>query len=258
MPADLAELALGDTLLRFVQAHPAITLDLDLSPRRVDLIAENYDLALRMGSLPEDGQLAARRLGWFTGGLYASLDWVRQHDDLRHPRDLLSTPAAGPDGVRALVLGAPGAEQRPWRLSRPSAEGLASGEGADTTWEGLPLLRTVANAPGLLMRWACAGLGVAELADVLVRYAVSDGRLCRVLPEWQMQPVPAWAEIPERRLMPAKTRVLLDALSEAMAPCREPDRGEASSPERHPAGAPAATMAHAPRVDAQRGGRRRT
>lgn len=258
MPADLAELALGDTLLRFVQAHPAITLDLDLSPRRVDLIAENYDLALRMGSLPEDGQLAARRLGWFTGGLYASLDWVRQHDDLRHPRDLLSTPAAGLDGVRALVLGAPGAEQRPWRLSRPSAEGLASGDGADTTWEGLPPLRTVANAPGLLMRWACAGLGVAELADVLVRDAVSDGRLCRVLPEWQMQPVPAWAVFPERRLMPAKTRVLLDALSEAMAPCREPDRGEASSPERHPAGAPAATMAHAPRVGAQRGGRRRT
>jgi DNA-binding transcriptional LysR family regulator len=62
MPADLALLALRDALASFVRAQPAVTLELDLSPRRVDLIAENYDLALRMGDLPDDTHLAARRL----------------------------------------------------------------------------------------------------------------------------------------------------------------------------------------------------
>ena len=48
--------------------YPAITLELDLSPRRVDLIGENFDLALRMGELADDATLAARQLAMSAGG----------------------------------------------------------------------------------------------------------------------------------------------------------------------------------------------
>ena len=53
---------LGQVLAKFTAQHPAISLELDLSPRRVDLIGENFDLALRVGDLPDDASLAARRL----------------------------------------------------------------------------------------------------------------------------------------------------------------------------------------------------
>lgn len=61
MPSDFANLFLGDMLAAFVALHPAITLELDLSPRRVDLLAEGIDVAVRIGSLPDDAWLAARR-----------------------------------------------------------------------------------------------------------------------------------------------------------------------------------------------------
>ena len=55
---DFANLALSDMMAAFMQRYPAISLELDLSPRRVDLVAENFDIAIRMGDLPDD---AARR-----------------------------------------------------------------------------------------------------------------------------------------------------------------------------------------------------
>jgi DNA-binding transcriptional LysR family regulator len=69
MPSDFANLALGHALARFIAAHPAIALELDLSPRRVDLVGENFDVALRMGELPDDASLAARRSAVFSSGL---------------------------------------------------------------------------------------------------------------------------------------------------------------------------------------------
>ena len=50
MPNDFATLLLTEMLAAFVTLHPAVSLELDLSPRRVDLLGENFDLAIRMGS----------------------------------------------------------------------------------------------------------------------------------------------------------------------------------------------------------------
>ena len=61
MPNDFANLLLTDMLAAFSALHPAVTLELDLSPRRVDLLGENFDVAIRMGELPDDTLLAARR-----------------------------------------------------------------------------------------------------------------------------------------------------------------------------------------------------
>lgn len=68
MPSDFANLLLTDMLAAFAALHPAVTLELDLSPRRVDLLGENFDLAIRLGDLPDDALLAARRLAVFPWG----------------------------------------------------------------------------------------------------------------------------------------------------------------------------------------------
>ena len=62
MPGDFATVVMGALLADFIAKYPAIALEVDLSPRRVDLIGENFDVAIRMGDLPDDASLAARRL----------------------------------------------------------------------------------------------------------------------------------------------------------------------------------------------------
>src|SRR5205085_3440411 len=88
MPGDFASIALSGMLARFVREHPAIQLELDLSPRRVDLVGESVDLAIRMGSLEDDAQLAARRLAVFEVGLYASPAYLAAHGEPVAPEAL--------------------------------------------------------------------------------------------------------------------------------------------------------------------------
>jgi DNA-binding transcriptional LysR family regulator len=84
-------------LAAFMHRYPAISLELDLSPRRVDLVAEGFDLAIRMGNLPDDATLAARRITFSSLALYASpkytsLRGLPEHPDDLFKHDLLSLP----------------------------------------------------------------------------------------------------------------------------------------------------------------------
>lgn len=212
MPADIAERVLVPALPEFLDEHPALVLELDLSPRRVDLLAERYDLAVRMGDLPDDAALSARALASLSGGLYASPDWVARHGAPHHPDDLLALQPA----VAALVLARPGGPAHPWRLRRRTPSG------AWESWEGLPAQRLRANSPSLLMAMAQAGQGVTEVSDLLAHQALSPGSpLVRLVPEWQLPPVTAWAVFPERRLMPAKTRAFMELLDRLFGQCQQ-------------------------------------
>ena len=197
MPSDFANLLLVDMLAAFVALHPAISLELDLSPRRVDLIGENFDLALRMGELPDDATLAARRIGVFPAGLYAAPAYVAEHGEPAAPDDL-----ARHDALR--LLGRSG-EATGWTLLR-----------GDERWEGVPPGRTSANSPELLIRLARAGAGIAAVPDYFAAAYVRRGELRRLLPEWCLPSHTAWAVFPGRRLMPAKTRAFLEMLLAAL------------------------------------------
>ncbi len=88
MPGDLANLVLGPLLAEFITAYPAITLEVDLSARFVDLIGENFDVAIRMGDLRDDASLAARRLAVFTGSLYAAPAYIARRGQPSEPEAL--------------------------------------------------------------------------------------------------------------------------------------------------------------------------
>lgn len=193
MPGDFANIVLGPLLAEFIAAHPAISLEIDLSPRRVDLIGENFDVAIRMGSLPDDASLAARRVALFSAGLYASPLYLERHGVPAEPEALMQLDALH-------LLGRNG-EPLPWQLTRKNAH-----------WEGTPPGRATINSPELLIRLACAGAGIAAVSDHYAMPYERSGELIRVLPDWSLPPAPAWAVFPGRRLMPARTRVFLDAL----------------------------------------------
>jgi DNA-binding transcriptional LysR family regulator len=221
MPGDVAQLALGEALASYVREHPKVQLELDLSPRRVDLIAEGFDLVVRMGDLREESQLSARRLATFDGALFASPAWVARQGELQHPDDLLDPQRA----VHALAVSAQAGVPRPWALHRTAEPGTPP-----LTWQGLPARWTLANSPAMVLQLAEAGLGVAAASGFFAHAAVRAGRLVPVLPGWQTAGAPCWAVFPERRLMPAKTRSLIDAMVAALAPCRALETGPAFDP----------------------------
>jgi DNA-binding transcriptional LysR family regulator len=198
MPGDFANTVLSEMLARFIVKYPAITLELDLSPRRVDLIGENFDVAIRMGHLPDDASLAARKLADFSNHLYASPTYLKIRGTPKTPEDLQRH-----DALRLLTRNG---EPQPWILSRDGEQR-----------EVQPPARATVNSPDLLMRLACDGVGIVGLGDHYAHPNVSRGELVPVLPDWELPAAPAWGVFPGRRLMPSRTRVFLDAVQEVLS-----------------------------------------
>ena len=197
MPSDFANLLLTDMLAAFIALHPAVSLELDLSPRRVDLLGENFDIAIRIGDLPDDALLAARKIAEFGAGLYAAPSYLAEQGDPATPADL--------ERYRSLRLLRRQGESQDWTLKC-----------GKEIWEGVPPAAASANSPELLIKLAIAGAGIASVPEYFAQPSVRAGRLRRVLPAWHPPAHTAWAVFPGRRLMPAKTRAFIDMLQAAM------------------------------------------
>lgn len=195
VPHDFANIGMTELITRFTERYPAVSLELDLSPRRVDLVAEGFDVAIRMGDLPEDSTLAARRIALERPGLYAAPSYIARRGLPEHPDDLL-------DHELLCILSRSGGPM-PWILQR-----------GKVTWRRELRARLTANSPELLARIACGGAGIAFSSNLFAAPYVEKGQLVRVLPEWEMPEATGWAVFPGRKLMPAKTRVFLDMLEE--------------------------------------------
>lgn len=200
MPHDFANIGMTELIARFTERYPAVSLELDLSPRRVDLVAEGFDIAIRMGDLPEDSTLAARRVALERFGLYAAPAYIARRGLPEHPDDLLQHDVL-------CILSRSGGPA-PWKLQR-----------GKTQWERGLQARLTANSPELLARIACGGAGIALSSDLFAASYLKKGELVRVLPEWEMPSAVGWAVFPGRRLMPAKTRVFLDMMEDMF--CKE-------------------------------------
>jgi DNA-binding transcriptional LysR family regulator len=181
----------------FSRRYPLIRFEMDISPRRVDILGENFDLAIRMGDLPSDAHLSARRLALFSSGLYASPQYIAQRGLPEHPDQLAVHDTLA-------VLSRQGGAM-PWVLQR-----------GKTLQHFQPVAKFSINSPQLLVQLACQGLGVLAVTESFAKPYLQQGQLVRILPEWCLPAVPAWAVFPERRLMPAKTRVFLELLERVL------------------------------------------
>jgi DNA-binding transcriptional LysR family regulator len=213
MPGDFASVALEAPLARFVRDYPEVALEIDLSPRRVDLIGENFDLAIRMGELQDDAQLAARRLATFSTSLFAAPALIREHGEPLVPAALQTMPA--------LMLLARSGDALAWELRPRADDGTLAPASDPRALRLLPDRRTLANSPELLIRLARHGAGVAAVSDFFAGPYVERGELVSVLRGWGAPDSPCWAVFPGRRLMPAKTRAFIDMLGESLKACRD-------------------------------------
>ncbi len=197
MPGDYAQQQLSRAIATFVEKYPDIQLDLDLTSRRVDLIGEHFDLVIRMGELANDATLVARKIDEQRFGLYASPIYLAVHAAPRDPDDLVRH-----DCVRLLsARGTP----VPWKLMR-----------GKEVWEQVPPGRLTLNAPGVIQQLLLDGAGVGALPERFAEPDVRLNRLVRVLPDWCLPSIPAWAVMPTRRYLPAKTRTFLEHVQTAL------------------------------------------
>ena len=180
-------------------AHPALELEVRFSERYVNLIAEDVDVAVRVG-LPVDSSAVGWRLGGTPRRLVAAPDYLAR--------------AGGVDGPGALAghacllhTGLSGGE---WTLTQGTQVARVAVRG-----------RFAADSSAALLALAEAGYGVALQAAGLVDDAVAAGRLQVLLPEWTLPPAPIWAVTPPGRAVLPRVRVLtahLQACWAATAP----------------------------------------
>lgn len=176
----------------FLTRHPELSVDLDLSDRRVDLLGEGFDLAVRIGALP-DSSLIARKLAETQLCAYASREYLDRRGRPQQPSDLRQH-----DGLLYAYQNT-GAG---WRLTGPEGEVFTSVRG-----------RVSANNGEALAIAALAGLGIALLPDFIAAGKPCLGKLERVLPGWADVGA-VWALSPHNRHVAAKVRLFVEFLAE--------------------------------------------
>lgn len=181
---------LAPLVAQFMHSHPALEVRLDLNDRRVDLLEEGYDVAIRIGSLP-DSSLVARRLTRCRLLFCASPAYLAAHGE--------------PSSVKAL------AEHRclRYRSGQQSADWKIATQ--SLTVNG-PL---ESNNGDVLTHAAEAGLGIAQQPSFLVTESIANGRLVPILTSEPAVRLDVHALYPARRYLPAKVERFIDLLTEA-------------------------------------------
>jgi DNA-binding transcriptional LysR family regulator len=179
-------------LADYLARHPRVSLELELSDRRVDIVAEGFDLALRAGPL-EDSAFLQRKLGFARTVLVAAPALLARHSAPRTPADLRRLPALAPP------------RQGAWALTR-------GGERVELPAQG-PL-----RVDNLLMLLQAArhGIGVARLPRFLCREDLAAGRLLALLPDWETAGYEVHVLLPSRQPTSA-VRALVTHLEERAA-----------------------------------------
>ena len=167
-PADIGAMNLGEMVARFVRKYPLVHVEISLSSRFVDLVAEGFDLALRAGKMA-DSSLVARRIGSDSLGIFAAPAYLRRRGRPKTLADL-----AAHDCV--LFRGTHGKSE--WQLTGPRGEERVTVRGPLNVDEMAFVQQAVA-----------AGVGIALLPTIGVRLAAARGRLpmpVRLLPEYSV------------------------------------------------------------------------
>jgi DNA-binding transcriptional LysR family regulator len=195
LPLSFGLKRLAPLLLEFSELQPAVHLEMDYSDRRVNLVEEGFDLSIRITArlAPND---VARRLGTCRLVVVASPAYLARHGRPSRPADLAGHEClAYTAGARrtAWTFGARGREETVHLQSRLSG-----------------------NNGDVLAEAAARGLGVMMQPDFIVDAYLADGRLERVLEEFELPELGIYALLPGGRHQPHRVRVLTDFLAERL------------------------------------------
>ena len=202
MPSGVAKDVVLPRLPEFLQAHPALNIELSSTDRRVDLIREGFDCVLRVGALG-DSNLIARPLGYYRMINCASPGYVAQFGMPQHPDEL---------GGHRLIhyVMTLGTHDSGFEYKDPDDAGK---------------VKTVAMNGALTVNnsdayyGAClAGLGIIQVPEAGVRTALDSGQLVELMPNYRSAPMPVSLVYANRRHQPRRVQVFMNWLDAIMKP----------------------------------------
>lgn len=198
-PMSFGILHVAPLLAGFLAQHPRVEIELVLDDRRIDLIEEGFDVALRIGRL-DDSNLIARRLAAAPMVCAASPRYLERHRPLDDPDEL-----ARHNCLRYSLSRQP----HEWQFER-------AGERRAVKINGT----LIANNGEALREAALAGLGIVFQPVFIISADLAAGRLEALFREWQTPLVDIHAVFPEQRRLQPKLRRFVDYLADAF---RRPD-----------------------------------
>jgi len=212
-PPGLISYHFGLLIAQFMVRYPRVQIYLKAFNRRVDIIAEGYDLAIRVGaSLAERGGLMQRKLGEMSQCLVVSPELLNGRSPPMRPGDL--------HGLPSVAFGM-AQDDHSWFLEH--------GDGPEVK---IPLEpRLVSDDLAALREAALAGVGIAQLPVLFVEADIETGRLTKILPQWQLRAEVVCAIFPSRHGLLPSLRTLLDSLAEDCRPYLRDDGPKPAAPD---------------------------
>lgn len=179
----------------YTQAYPQVQLDISLSDRKVDLIEDGLDLAIRIGAMPPS-DLVARKIGRVRSIVCAAPAYLARYGAPQTPADLARHACLG------YTLTGSGAD---WRLEGPDGPAI------------VPISGPIRADNGDILRLAAlAGAGIVFQPRFIVDDDIEAGRLVRVLSDWESAEFGIYAVYPSRKHLSAKVRTFVDFLAAAL------------------------------------------
>ncbi|MEM9572149.1 MAG: LysR family transcriptional regulator [Pseudomonadota bacterium] len=188
---------LSEMLPKFMDRHPDVTLDVELNDRMIDLVAEGFDLAIRVGELG-DSSLISTRLANTRGVVVAAPSYWDQHGRPESPADLQRHVC-----ISYSNLGTP----NKWTFAAPSGQ-------IETVT--VPI-KALCNSAELETAFAVAGKGVTRLPAFTCQRELAEGELEIVLEDYENPPIGIFAVYPHRAHLSMKVRAMVDFLKQNLS-----------------------------------------
>lgn len=186
---------LGPVISDYLKRYPEVRIELFCTGRLVDLVEERFDVGIRAGALA-DSTLVARRLGTARWFLVATPGYLKKRGRPRSPEDLRSHDC--------LFFGA-GANATMHLENGPASVTISPGA------------RTLVNDMDILDSVVIAGLGIGLVPAVRCAEALREGRLERVLADWDAPATPVHVVYPSSRHVSPKVKSFVDHLQQRVS-----------------------------------------
>ena len=192
VPRDFGLLYISPNLPKFIELHPNLHVEIEFEDKRVDLVAEGYDLALRIGYM-QDSSLVARKISSSPMHFVASPSYLESRgtpltpDDLEYHQGLLYKSSLN---------------QVHWQSTK-----------ANQIQRYKIQSKVVSNNGMALLEMTKAGLGISNLPGFFVKDALASGELVEILSEYRQKPLDIYVVYPNRRHLPAKVRAFIEFLA---------------------------------------------
>jgi len=195
VPSNYGRIHIAPHLPAFLRQFPELSIDAQFDDRYVDLVAEGFDMAVRIGVL-RDSTLVAQKVADSRRVVVASPDYLARHGTPHHPSDLIRHQCFHYTNFRGPAV---------WSFVQGNRQVDVAVSGRLRSNYGLPL--TMA---------AEAGNGLVQTAITFVADALTEGRLVEVLADWALPVIGIYAVYPGRKHLPAKARAFISFLREIL------------------------------------------